>query len=131
MNEISIVEVPTIHNVTVNERLNQDAQKLLFPKKLAKANTFLKKAGISKDILNNSTTSKVSHTTDVAHISHLIKTTRLQRNLSVEDLAHLAGVEQNAIIGLETHANDISLQIILKIFQALDAELTFVVTLQK
>ena len=65
MNIISIPNAPTIPNVVVNEALNTDSQKVLFPKKLEKANKFWEKAGIPDHILFADTPSKGTHTTTI------------------------------------------------------------------
>ena len=131
MNSIAIGDTLTISNGVVNERLNEDSQKVLFPKKLEKANKFWKKAGIPDNLLFEDTSQKLIPTMESSHISSLVQQTRLQRNLTIDDLAHLVGVENKTIMDLENQADNISFPIILKVFHVLNAELTFVVTLSQ
>jgi DNA-binding XRE family transcriptional regulator len=130
MKDISMIDNEIMPNTTINERLNQDSQKVLFPKKLEKANKFLKKAGIPNDILLEDASIKKMQTIDVAHLSSFIRQTRLERNMTVDTLAKLVEVEKSTISDLENQANQMPLSIILKVFKALDAELGFVIKLQ-
>jgi plasmid maintenance system antidote protein VapI len=130
MKDISMIDNEIMPKATINERLNQDSSKVLFPKKLEKANKFLKKAGIPNDILLEDASKKTMQTIDVAHLSSFIRQTRLERNMTVDALAKLVEVEKSTISDLENQANQMPLSIILKVFKALDAELGFVIKLQ-
>jgi DNA-binding XRE family transcriptional regulator len=130
MKNMSMIENKIMPNTTINERLNQDSQKVLFPKKLEKANKFLKKAGIPHDIMLSDASKKTMQTIDAAHLSSFIKQARLERNMTVDALAKLVEVEKSTISDLENQPNQTPLSIILKVFKALDAELGFVIRLQ-
>jgi transcriptional regulator with XRE-family HTH domain len=60
----------------------------------------------------------------------MIKTTRKERNLTQEQLGQLIGVQKAQISKLENSANSASIDTILKVFQALKAEISFQVKLE-
>ena len=60
----------------------------------------------------------------------MIKTTRKERNLTQEQLGQLLGVQKAQISKLENSANSASIDTILKVFQALKAEISFQVKLE-
>ena len=63
-------------------------------------------------------------------LGQLIKTTRKERNLTQEQLGQLLGVQKAQISKLENSANSASIDTILKVFQALKAEISFQVKLE-
>ena len=63
-------------------------------------------------------------------VGQMIKTTRKERNLTQEQLGQLLGVQKAQISKLENSANSASIDTILKVFQALKAEISFQVKLE-
>ena len=63
-------------------------------------------------------------------LGKMIKTTRKERNLTQEQLGQLIGVQKAQISKLENSANSASIDTILKVFQALKAEISFHVKLE-
>jgi transcriptional regulator with XRE-family HTH domain len=63
-------------------------------------------------------------------LGQMIKTTRKERNLTQEQLGQLLGVQKAQISRLENSANSASIDTILKVFQALKAEISFHVKLE-
>ena len=66
----------------------------------------------------------------MALLGQMIKTTRKERNLTQEQLGQLLGVQKAQISKLENSANSASIDTILKVFQALKAEISFQVKLE-
>jgi DNA-binding XRE family transcriptional regulator len=64
-------------------------------------------------------------------LGRMIKTARLERNLTQEQLGSLVGVKKSQISKLESHANSATIDTILKVFRALKADIHFNVTLEK
>lgn len=58
-------------------------------------------------------------------IGRMIKSVRRKRNLTQSQLGILMGVQKSHISKLENGANNATLETILKVFNALDAEITF------
>ena len=63
-------------------------------------------------------------------LGQMIKTTRKERNLTQEQLGQLLGVQKAQISKLENSANSASIDTILRVFQALQAEISFQVKLE-
>ena len=63
-------------------------------------------------------------------LGQMIKTTRKERNLTQEQLGQLLGVQKAQISKLENSANSASIDTILRVFQALKAEISFQVKLE-
>ena len=59
-----------------------------------------------------------------------IRTTRLQRNLTQEQLGQLVGVQKAQISKLEKSASNVTVETILKVFNALKAKVNFKIELQ-
>jgi DNA-binding XRE family transcriptional regulator len=118
-----------VPDVLIDESLNRLSKKVLFPKKLQKANEILAKGGLPNGL-------KVGENPvfDIPNaenpIGTLIKQTRLQRNLSQEALSNLLGMDKSLISKLENNDYSVSMETILHVFKVLDAELSFVVKLQ-
>jgi transcriptional regulator with XRE-family HTH domain len=66
----------------------------------------------------------------MALLGNAIKTTRLFRNLSQEELGKIVGVQKAQISKLETSTNNASIDTIVKVFRALNAEIYFNVKVQ-
>ena len=64
-------------------------------------------------------------------LGRMIKTARLERNLTQEQLGSLIGVQKSQISKLESHTNSATIDTILKVFKALKADIHFNVTLEK
>jgi DNA-binding XRE family transcriptional regulator len=64
-------------------------------------------------------------------LSEMIRITRLQRNLTQEQLGQLVGVQKAQISKLEKNANNVTVETILKVFNALKAKINFKIELQK
>ncbi|MDD2982624.1 MAG: helix-turn-helix transcriptional regulator [Crocinitomicaceae bacterium] len=64
-------------------------------------------------------------------LGRMIKTARLERNLTQEQLGSLVGVQKSQISKLESHTNSATIDTILKVFKALEADIHFNVTLEK
>jgi DNA-binding XRE family transcriptional regulator len=64
-------------------------------------------------------------------LGRMIKTARLERNLTQEQLGSLVGVQKSQISKLESHTNSATIDTILKVFRALKADIHFNVTLEK
>ncbi|MEN9345105.1 MAG: hypothetical protein RLZZ60_574 [Bacteroidota bacterium] len=62
-------------------------------------------------------------------LGKMIKSTRKERQLTQEELGRLIGVHKAQISKLESNANSATIEMILKVFKALKAELHFNVTL--
>jgi HTH-type transcriptional regulator / antitoxin HipB len=63
-------------------------------------------------------------------LGEMIRTTRLQRNLTQEQLGELVGVQKAQISKLEKNANNVTVETILKVFNALKAKVNFRIELQ-
>lgn len=63
-------------------------------------------------------------------LGKMIKTARLERNLTQEELGLLVGVQKAQISKLESSANSATIDTILKVFKALKAEINFNVKLE-
>lgn len=64
-------------------------------------------------------------------LGRMIKTTRQQRKLTQEELGRLVGVQKSQISKLESSANSATIDTILKVFKALNAEINFSVHLEE
>ncbi len=62
-------------------------------------------------------------------LGEMIKSTRLERNLTQEQLGELIGVQKAQISKLERNANNVTLSTILKVFKALKAKIKFKIEL--
>ncbi|PQV62234.1 helix-turn-helix protein [Sediminibacterium magnilacihabitans] len=69
------------------------------------------------------------HKLNMAVLSSMIRKARKERNLTQEQLGELVGVQKAQISKLENNANSATIDTILRIFQALQAEIHFSVTL--
>ncbi len=63
-------------------------------------------------------------------LGKMIKTARLERNLTQEELGRLVGVQKAQISKLEHSANSATIDTIIKVFKALKAEVNFNVKLE-
>ncbi|MBK7303934.1 MAG: helix-turn-helix transcriptional regulator [Saprospiraceae bacterium] len=63
-------------------------------------------------------------------LGKMIKTARLERHLTQEELGRLVGVQKAQISKLESSANSATIDTILKVFKALKAEINFNVKLE-
>ena len=63
-------------------------------------------------------------------LGKMIKTARQERNLTQEELGRLVGVQKAQISKLESSANSATIDTILKVFKALEAEINFNVKLE-
>ncbi len=63
-------------------------------------------------------------------LGKMIKTARLERHLTQEELGKLIGVQKAQISKLESSANSATIDTILKVFRALKAEINFNVKLE-
>lgn len=64
-------------------------------------------------------------------LGRMIKTARLERNLTQEELGKLVGVQKSQISKLESHANSATIDTILKVFSALKADIHFNVKIEQ
>ena len=64
-------------------------------------------------------------------LGRLIKTARQERNLTQEQLGKIVGVQKAQISKLERSANSATIDTVLKVFKALEADIHFNVTLEK
>ena len=62
-------------------------------------------------------------------ISEMIKKARLERHLTQEELGKLVGVQKAQISKLENNANSATIDTIIRVFKALQAEVNFSVRL--
>lgn len=63
-------------------------------------------------------------------LGKMIKTVRKERNLTQEELGRLVGVQKAQISKLESSANSATIDTILKVFKALNADISFNVKLE-
>ena len=63
-------------------------------------------------------------------LGKMIKTARLERQLTQEELGQLVGVQRSQISKLESSANSATIDTILKVFKALKAEINFNVRIE-
>ena len=63
-------------------------------------------------------------------IGDMIKTARLERQLTQEELGKLVGVQKAQISKLENNANSATIDTIIRVFKALQADITFSVRLE-
>ncbi len=63
-------------------------------------------------------------------LGKLIKTTRMERRLTQEELGKMVGVQKAQISKLESSANSATIDTILKVFKALKAEISFKIKLE-
>ena len=64
-------------------------------------------------------------------LGRMIKSARLERKLTQEQLGKLVGVQKSQISKLETSASSATIDTILKVFKALKADIHFNVKLEK
>mgnify|MGYP003443933295 FL=1 len=64
-------------------------------------------------------------------LGRMIKSARLERNLTQEQLGKLVGVQKAQISKLESSASSATIDTILKVFKALNADIHFNVKLEK
>jgi HTH-type transcriptional regulator / antitoxin HipB len=58
-------------------------------------------------------------------LGRMIKATRKERNLTQEELGKIIGVNKSQISKLENHANSATIETIIKVFNALKADVQF------
>lgn len=63
-------------------------------------------------------------------LGKMIKTARKERNLTQEQLGKLVGVKKSQISKLESSANSATIDTLLKVFKALQAEINFHVKME-
>ena len=63
-------------------------------------------------------------------LGKMIKSVRLERNLTQEELGKLVGVQKAHISKLESSANSATIDTVLRVFRALKAEINFNVKLE-
>lgn len=63
-------------------------------------------------------------------LSHMIKKARQERKLTQEQLGKLVGVQKAQISKLENSANSATIDTVIKVFKALNADIHFNVTLE-
>ncbi len=63
-------------------------------------------------------------------LGRMIKTARLERKLTQEELGKLVGVQKAQISKLESSANSATIDTIIKVFKALKAEISFNVKIE-
>jgi plasmid maintenance system antidote protein VapI len=63
-------------------------------------------------------------------LGKMIKTARQERNLTQEQLGELIGIQKSQISKLESSANRVTINTILKVFKALKADINFNVKLE-
>ena len=63
-------------------------------------------------------------------LGKMIKTARKERNLTQEQLGKLVGVKKSQISKLESSANSATIDTLLKVFKALQAEINFHVRME-
>lgn len=63
-------------------------------------------------------------------LGKMIKTARIERNLTQEELGRLIGVQKAQISKLESSANSATIDTIIKVFKALKAEINFNVKIE-
>lgn len=64
-------------------------------------------------------------------LGRMIKTARIERNLTQEELGKIIGVNKSQISKLENHANSATIETIIKVFKALKADIQFNVKVEK
>jgi len=64
-------------------------------------------------------------------IGDMIKTARKERNLTQEQLGKIIGVKKSQISKLENNAKNVTIETIMKVFEALKAKVNFKVELMK
>ncbi|WP_373494140.1 helix-turn-helix domain-containing protein [Aquiflexum sp.] len=63
-------------------------------------------------------------------LGKMIKSARKERNMTQEQLGKLIGVQKSQISKLETSANSATIDTIIKVFKALEAEINFHVKME-
>ena len=63
-------------------------------------------------------------------IGDMIKAARLERHLTQEELGKLVGVQKAQISKLENNANSATIDTVMRVFKALQADITFSVRLE-
>ncbi len=63
-------------------------------------------------------------------IGDMIKTARKERQLTQAQLGQLVGVQKSQISKLENSANNVTIDTIVKVFKAMQAEVSFVVKME-
>lgn len=72
---------------------------------------------------------KFEHELNMASLGYMIRKTRLERNLTQEELGKRVGVQRAQISKLESGAHSATIDSILKVFTALDASIHFNINL--
>lgn len=109
---------------------NPYAGKVFFQKKFEKAESILSESLLPDDpnFEENLSTSKQSDS--ISSIGLLIKNTRIERNITQEDLAQKLNVEKSLIVDLEKNPQSATMAFVVKVFQVLNAKITFDVILK-
>lgn len=63
-------------------------------------------------------------------LGRMVKTTRKERHLTQEELGRIVGVNKSQISKLENHANSATIETIIKVFKALQADIQFNVKIE-
>jgi len=58
-------------------------------------------------------------------LGRMVKATRKERNLTQEELGNIVGVNKSQISKLENHTNSATIETILKVFNAMKADIQF------
>ncbi len=64
-------------------------------------------------------------------IGRMIKQARQERNMTQQELGEIVGVKKSQISKLENNANSATVDTIVKVFKALEAEIKFMVKLEE
>ena len=64
-------------------------------------------------------------------LGEMIKAVRKERNLTQEQLGELVGVKKSQISKLERHIKNVTIETILKVFKALQANVKFIVEINQ
>lgn len=84
----------------------------------------------SRDKFRNKDINKTEPEKTEDILGKMIKTAREERNLTAEQLGKLVDIPTDQIIKLEQTAKSVPIEIILKVFNALQAEISFNVKLK-
>jgi DNA-binding XRE family transcriptional regulator len=128
--KFSTTENSEIKDFILKKGQNPYAGKVFFQEKFEKAKAILSESLLPDDPNFEENLSPSIQTDSINSIGMLIKNTRLERNITQEALAEKLNVEKALIVDLEKNPQSATMAFVVKVFQVLNAKITFDVTLQ-
>jgi DNA-binding XRE family transcriptional regulator len=128
--KINTTENTEIKDFILKKGQNPYSDKVFFQKKFEKAEAILSESLLPDDPNFEENLSTSKQIDSISSIGLLIKNTRLERNITQEALAQKLNVEKALIVDLEKNPQSATMAFLVKVFQVLNAKITFDVILQ-